>query len=79
MENEYYLYAHKNPNTNQIFYIGIGIRYRYKEIKTNRSKHYLNYVAKYGYPVIEKLHENLSYKDACILEQKYIKKCQRLL
>jgi len=78
MTGSYYLYFHKNPKTKQIFYVGIGVRYRYKEIKTNRNQHYLNYVNKYGYPIIEIIYDNLSYKKACELEIKYIKKFGRI-
>lgn len=74
----YYLYFHKNPKTNQIFYVGIGVRYRYKEIKTNRNQHYLNYVNKHGYPLIEIIHKNVSFQKACKLEIKYIKQFGRI-
>lgn len=71
-DNKHYLYLHKNPKTNEIFYVGIGVRYRYKETKTNRNQHYLNYVAKYGYPNIEIPHKDLTYFEACIIEKFYI-------
>jgi len=75
--NNYYVYFHKNPSTNQIFYIGLGSHILYQKYKRaedikKRNQHWKNYVAKYGLPIIEIMHDNLSQKEACNLEIKYI-------
>lgn len=77
MINIYYLYVHRNPLTNQIFYVGIGVNKRAWE-KHARNKHWRNYVGKYGFPVIEIVKNNLTKKEACVLEQEYIKKYGRI-
>ena len=63
MENKYYIYNHINPQTKQIFYIGVGCGNRYK-VLTGRSRHYTNYIKKYGKPIIVKTDENLSLDKA---------------
>jgi group I intron endonuclease len=44
----FYTYAHYNPITNEIFYIGKGIGKRYTE-KSNRNRYWHNIVNKYGF------------------------------
>lgn len=77
MINIYYLYFHLNPLTNQVFYIGIGTNKRAWEFNA-RNKHWLNYVNKYGSPIVNIIESNLTKEEACVLEQQYIKKYGRL-
>ncbi len=73
---EYYVYCHKNPETLEIFYIGKGIKKRaYK--KDGRGKYWINYVNKYGLPIIEFLYENLNEDDAIKIEKELILKIGR--
>ena len=73
----YYVYAHLNPKTNEIFYIGLGTGKRKNEFKSGRNKHYINYVKKYGFPLVEILKENLTKEEACSLEIELITKYGR--
>jgi hypothetical protein len=66
MENNIYVYRHRRLDNNQIFYIGIGTKYRPNK-KTNRNKHWNNIVNKVNYQV-EILYNNLSWEDAVDLE-----------
>jgi hypothetical protein len=70
-----YVYCHKNPQTFQIFYIGIGENKRAWSKK--RNKFWRDYVKKYGNPIIEIIHDNLTLEDVCILEIELIKKYGR--
>jgi len=70
------LYQHRKLDTNEIFYIGIGnIKRPYN--KRMRSKFWNRIVNKHGY-VIEIIHTNLSWKEACELEKEYISLYGRL-
>jgi hypothetical protein len=71
MEN-YYVYCHRNPITNEIFYIGKGTKHR-AYVKQNRGKHWNNYVKKHGIPLVEILYDNLNEDESLILEKKLIK------
>lgn len=79
MSKNYYIYFHKNPITNNIFYVGMGTGDRCKDFKRGRNPYYINYVKKYGNPIIEVPHKNLSKEEACVLEKDYIKKYGRKL
>jgi hypothetical protein len=75
--NNYYIYFHKNPKTYEIFYVGLGSHILYQKYKRaedlkKRGKHYKYYIEKYGNPIIEIIHDNLSQEEACLLEIKYI-------
>jgi len=70
-----YVYSHKNSQTNQIFYIGLGEGKRAWSKKRNRF--WRDYVKKYGYPIIEIIKDNLSLDEACSLEKELIKKYGR--
>ena len=75
--NNYYIYFHKNPSTNQIFYVGLGSHVLYQKYKRakdikQRNQHWVNYINKHGDPIIEIIHDNLTQEEACGLEIKYI-------
>lgn len=86
----YFVYVLIDPNTNQIFYVGKGKRYRdkthlkpslWKEPK-NTTNPFLYYKIKSlmennNPPKIAKLYENLSNKEACEIEVDLIKKYGR--
>ena len=69
----YYLYFHINPITKQIFYVGVGYNKRAYVFKWGRSKHYLNYIKKYGNPLVQIIHSNINEDEAYNLEVEYIK------
>lgn len=73
------VYAHKNPLTNEIFYIGIGVKKEraYKFIGKQRNQFWHNYVKKHGEPIVEILHEVETRKEAELLELEYISKYKR--
>jgi len=45
---KHYTYSHQTADTGKIFYIGKGIKYRYKE-KKGRNSYWQNIVAKHGF------------------------------
>lgn len=65
------VYLHINPMKHEIFYVGIGDIDRPYEGKNKRSKWWYNTANKYGYAVVI-IHENLTWKEACEFEIKYI-------
>ena len=68
---KYYVYCHKNPTTNEIFYVGKGSGYR-AYVTQSRGKFWYDYVKKHGIPIVEILHENLSEDESFILEKELI-------
>lgn len=75
----YIVYVHRNPRTNDVFYVGIGSRTDRASVKRNRNKYWTNYVKKYGDPIVEVLHRNLAKEEAVKIEieliQKFGRKC----
>jgi hypothetical protein len=69
------LYFHRRNDTNEVFYVGIGTKYRPKSIK-NRNEYWHNIVNKVGY-TIDIICVDLSWEEACVLEKQYIKKFGR--
>jgi|Laugresbdmm110sd_1035091.scaffolds.fasta_scaffold69777_2 hypothetical protein len=61
--NEYYVYTHLNPNTKEVFYVGIGKGNRAWNQWAGRNKFWENYVNKHGFEV-ELISENLTRKQA---------------
>jgi hypothetical protein len=68
---KYYVYCHKNPITQEIFYVGKGSGCR-AYVTQSRGKYWKNYVSKYGIPVVELLYENLEEEEAFTLEKQLI-------
>ena len=67
------VYQHIRLDTNEIFYIGIGKEVKRAFNKTNhRSKHWKNIINKTEYK-IEVLFDNLTWNEACQIEQYLIK------
>lgn len=74
------VYTHKNPQTRQIFYVGIGVKkeraYRFKG--SSRNQYWHNYVKKYGEPIVEIIAEFGTREQAVELEMRLIAKYGRL-
>lgn len=73
MENKYYVYAHLNPVTEEIFYIGIGKNDRIIDGGSKRNFAWKEYVYKNKGFRFKFLHTNLKKDESLILERKYIK------
>ena len=65
--NDYCVYFHKKQNTNEIFYVGKGRKWRWNQ-KKNRNKHWHSIVSKYGFEVLI-VASNLNNEKACLLEK----------
>lgn len=70
------VYQHRRLDTNEIFYIGIGLTISRSKSKKSRNIYWHRIVEKYGYD-IEILHTGISWEQACELEMMYIKKYGR--
>jgi hypothetical protein len=64
---QYYVYTHLNPQTKEIFYVGIGKGNRAWNQWAGRNKFWENYVNKYGFEV-EIVSENLTRNQAGKIE-----------
>jgi len=61
--NKYYVYAHLNPITKEVFYVGIGYGNRAWNKWAGRNKFWENYVNKHGFEV-EIIANNITRKQA---------------
>jgi hypothetical protein len=68
---KHYIYAHSNPSTGKIFYIGLGKYNRCNQVR-QRNAYWKRYVARHGL-VISILCENLSKGEAIFFEKIFIK------
>jgi len=66
LTNDFYVYEWFNIDTNEVFYVGKGRGYRYKNIK-QRNKYFINYYNKYNCDV-RKVKTGMEEKDAFELE-----------
>jgi hypothetical protein len=72
MENKYYVYWHKNPNTGEVFYVGSGTNYRataFSRRCRNRNVDWIEYVDSNGVPEVGYYAKELSREDALDLEE----------
>lgn len=69
------IYFHINPIKNEIFYVGMG-NIKRPFTKNCRSKWWKNITNKYGF-IVNIIHKNLTWEEACILEKMYINKIGR--
>ena len=76
--NIHYVYAHKNPSTKEIFYIGIGYKNRCFKFTSGRNKDYLIYVKTHGEPIVDILYNNITREEARDLEIKLISEYGRI-
>lgn len=68
------VYAHIRPDTDSVFYIGISKTKSRPYSNYNRNNYWKNIVAKCnGAFIVNILHNNLSWKEACKKEIEYIK------
>lgn len=72
-----YVYAHIRLDTLQIFYIGIGKTKNRAYTKHGRNIHWYRIVGKTSH-IVDKLFENLSWKEACNIEKILIKSIGRI-
>jgi len=76
--SKHYVYIHRNPITKQIFYVGVGYKARAWSFKWGHSKHYYNYIQKYGLPIVEMYKTNLTEDEAYELEEQLISEYGRV-
>lgn len=79
MKKQAYLYSHTRLDTNEVFYIGIGIIKNYKrayQCGKSRNIFWKNIVNKTKYEV-KIIADNLNWQEACELEKKLIKQIGR--
>ena len=76
--SKHYVYIHRNPKTKQIFYVGVGYKGRAWSFKWGHSKHYYNYIQKYGLPIVEMYKTDLTEDEAYELEEQLISKYGRV-
>jgi len=62
MDKNKVVYIHRNPINNEIFYVGMGNKYR--PYSKDRSVFWKRYVKKYAEPIIEIIEEGLSEQEA---------------
>jgi len=74
MENIYYVYAHINPITKKVFYIGIGCKHRVIEGGRLRNRKWQEEVYNAGGFLFEFFHTNITKAEALKLERHYILK-----
>ncbi len=73
--NKFCVYFHINPIKKEIFYVGIGNSKR-PYSKRDRSSWWKRVIEKYNYDIVI-IHNNLSWKEVCVLEKLYIKQIGR--
>jgi hypothetical protein len=66
------VYMHFTPNTNELFYIGMGLKRRARNI-TDRNKYWKQIVVKHGLPNIVIIAEDLTVNQAAEIEKFWIK------
>ena len=73
IKKEHYVYEHLNPETKEVFYVGVGKGDRVLA-GTHRNKDWKRYVYKNNGYVFRKVVENIPKKDALKIERVLIKK-----
>jgi hypothetical protein len=71
------VYQHRRMDTNEVFYVGIGVDKKRPYDKNNRNKYWINIVKKCKEYEVEILHENISYQECKIIEIDLIDKYGR--
>ena len=69
-----YVYIHKKGETNEVFYIGIGVKENFKRASEIRRRNvlWLNVVKKYGFSV-DVIASELTWEQACEIERDVIR------
>lgn len=70
------VYTHTRLDTNQVFYVGIGLEEKRAYQKKFRNAHWKNIAKKHGYSV-SILHKDISWEEACEIEKSLISKYKR--
>ena len=68
---KYYVYQHRNPSTQEVFYVGLGKFNRCNQ-RTQRNKYWKNYVKKHGC-IVELVDKDMTRSGAIDLEKRLIK------
>ncbi len=77
MKNNFYTYLHIRLDNGEPFYVGKGLKNKYRAYSTsNRTKYWWNIVKKYGYDIII-LEDNLTNEQSCEIEKYWIKRIGR--
>ncbi len=71
MEKKIVVYLHRRKDTNEVFYVGIGLKDRPYDIR-GRNNHWRNIVNKVGFNT-EIIEDNLTWEEACERERYWIK------
>ncbi len=68
-----YIYKHIRLDTNEVFYVGIGVQDEFKRAftKQKRNKFWHNIVNKTSYTIVI-VEDNLSWEEACLREKELI-------
>ena len=74
--NNFYIYEHIRPDTNQVFYVGKGCGNRCNSLR--RNVHWKRIVAKAGGFTVRKIVENIDEELAFLAEQERIDQLKRL-
>ena len=72
--NEYCIYLHLNPTTNQPFYVGVSSNLKRPYNVGERNPIWKRYVKKYGNYIVEIPYKNLTKDEAYSLEKELIQK-----
>lgn len=67
------VYFHLRPDTNELFYIGMGLRKRAFDFSTRKNKQWKKIVESYGKPIVIIVAENLTPNEAVEIEKFWIK------
>jgi hypothetical protein len=65
------VYTHQRLDNNEVFYVGIGKTSRRAFSKNDRSKYWTNIIKKTNY-IVDILHSDVSWEEACELEKHLI-------
>lgn len=71
------VYTHRNKVTDEIYYVGISNSDKKRPYSNRKNKFWINYVAKHGKPIVEIVHNGITFEEACIIEIELIKKYGR--
>jgi hypothetical protein len=76
-KTQHCIYQHFNPITEEVFYIGLGLKDRPYDFNSGRSKEWKEYVINNGEPNVKILYNNLTIEEADRIERELISKLGR--
>ena len=62
------VYQHIRKDSNEVFYVGIGLNEERAYTKDSRNRHWKNIVNKHGY-IVEITHKDILWEEACVIEK----------